>query len=162
MFWFRRKRHRLNLALQGGGAHGAFTWGVIDRLLEENTIEFGWLSGTSAGAINAVALAAGLAEGGRTGARQKLRAVWEAVIETGSPELLRYNPFLYGLSRSQTMGQIGAPVSGWKLQTLLLPVRTICGLPSTSISTGGQYERRRLVRSIRHFSSPVSLSNATR
>ena len=70
MFGFAKKAKRLNLALQGGGAHGAFTWGVLDRLLEERQIEFGWLSATSAGAINAVALAAGLAESGREGARR--------------------------------------------------------------------------------------------
>ena len=54
---------RINLALQGGGAHGAFTWGVIDRLLDEPDIEFEGLSGTSAGAVNAVVLAHGLMEG---------------------------------------------------------------------------------------------------
>ena len=118
MFGFRRAGGRVNLALQGGGAHGAFTWGVIDRLLEEKSIGFGWLAGTSAGAINAVALAAGLAEGGRTGARQKLRAVWEAVIESGSPELLRYNPFLFGLSRSQAMGQIGSMFSPYEFNPM--------------------------------------------
>ncbi|HML30356.1 MAG TPA: patatin-like phospholipase family protein, partial [Hyphomicrobium sp.] len=46
----------INLALQGGGAHGAFTWGVLDRLLEDATLQFGWISATSAGAVNAVAL----------------------------------------------------------------------------------------------------------
>ena len=65
------RNRQLNLALQGGGAHGAFTWGVLDRLLKAPEVELGWISGTSAGAINAVALAAGLAEGGRAGARQR-------------------------------------------------------------------------------------------
>ena len=66
-----RRQQRLNLALEGGGAHGAFTWGVLDRLLEDETLEIGWISATSAGAVNAVALAAGLAEGGpRRRARQ--------------------------------------------------------------------------------------------
>ncbi|HEY7600093.1 MAG TPA: patatin-like phospholipase family protein, partial [Candidatus Limnocylindrales bacterium] len=92
MFGLVRKRVRINLALQGGGAHGAFTWGVIDRLLDESDIEFGWLSATSAGAVNAVALAAGLGEDGRAGARDKLRRVWEAVQEAGVPDLLRLNP----------------------------------------------------------------------
>ncbi|MCB1505906.1 MAG: patatin-like phospholipase family protein [Hyphomicrobiaceae bacterium] len=91
---------RLNLALQGGGAHGAFTWGVLDRLLEEETLEIGWVSGTSAGAVNAVALAGGLAEGGRQGAREKLREVWQAVYQAGVPDLLRLNPFLYSLTRA--------------------------------------------------------------
>ena len=110
MFGFRKPAKRLNLALQGGGAHGAFTWGVLDRLLEEPRLAFGWLSGTSAGAINAVAMASGLAEGGHAGAAKTLRAVWTAVIEAGVPDLVRFNPFLLGLSRSSTMGHIGAQV----------------------------------------------------
>ena len=74
---------RLSLALQGGGSFGAFTWGVLDRLLEED-IEFDAISGASAGAINAVLLAAGLAEGGRPAARAKLEAFWRK-ISTGVP-----------------------------------------------------------------------------
>ena len=108
MLGFRRRGLRLNLALQGGGAHGAFTWGVLDRLLDESDIEFGWISGTSAGAVNAVALADGLASGGRAGARDKLRGIWEAVIEAGVPDLLRLNPFLYGMSRSPAIGQVAS------------------------------------------------------
>ena len=118
MFGFGKKRVRLNLALQGGGAHGAFTWGVIDRLLDETDIDFGWISGTSAGAVNAVALASGLAEGGRAGARDKLRSVWDSVIEAGVPDLLRLNPFLYSMSRSPTMGQIGALFSPYDFNPL--------------------------------------------
>jgi NTE family protein len=108
LFGFGRKRVRLNLALQGGGAHGAFTWGVIDRLLDEADLDFAWLSATSAGAVNAVALAAGLSEGGKSGARDKLRGVWAAVQEAGVPDLLRLNPFLFGMSRSAPMGQVAA------------------------------------------------------
>ena len=59
----------INLALQGGGAHGAFTWGVLDALLEDGRIAFDGLSGTSAGAMNAVVLAHGWQVGGRDGAR---------------------------------------------------------------------------------------------
>ena len=55
----------INLALQGGGSHGAFTWGVLDRLLEDEHIAFDGISAASAGAINAAVLACGLAEGGR-------------------------------------------------------------------------------------------------
>ena len=69
----------INLALQGGGSHGAFTWGVLDRLLEEKALEFEGISGTSAGAVNAVVLADGLAAGGREGARDALRAYWKKV-----------------------------------------------------------------------------------
>ena len=69
----------LNLALQGGGSHGAFTWGVLDRLLDEDTLSFTGASGASAGALNAAVLATGLAEGGRTGAQAALRAFWTDV-----------------------------------------------------------------------------------
>jgi NTE family protein len=68
--------HRVSLALQGGGAHGAFTWGVLDRLLEEDGIIIEGVSGTSAGAMNAAALAAGYADGGREGARRALDRFW--------------------------------------------------------------------------------------
>lgn len=74
----------LDLALQGGGSHGAFTWGVLDRLLDEDRLRFDGVSGTSAGAVNAVALASGLVEGGRPGAQAALRRVWEAVGRLGS------------------------------------------------------------------------------
>jgi NTE family protein len=69
----------VSLALQGGGAHGAFTWGVLDRLLEEEAIDVAAVSGTSAGALNAVALASGWCEGGREGARAALERLWRAV-----------------------------------------------------------------------------------
>jgi NTE family protein len=69
----------VNLALQGGGSHGAFTWGVLDRLLEEETLHFEGITGTSAGAVNAVVLADGLAAGGREGARDALRVYWQKV-----------------------------------------------------------------------------------
>lgn len=75
------QRRRIDLALQGGGSHGAFTWGVLDRLLEEEWLEIAGVSGTSAGAMNAVALAAGLMEGGRVGAQAALRRFWEKVAE---------------------------------------------------------------------------------
>ena len=69
----------LNLALQGGGAHGAFTWGVLDALLDDPRLRFEGLSGSSAGAMNAVVLADGWAKGGREGARQGLADFWAAV-----------------------------------------------------------------------------------
>ncbi|WP_418318179.1 patatin-like phospholipase family protein [Piscinibacter sakaiensis] len=74
-------RPALNLALQGGGAHGAFTWGVLDALLEDPRTRFEGLSGSSAGAMNAVALASGWAAGGRDGARQALADFWSAIGE---------------------------------------------------------------------------------
>jgi NTE family protein len=74
-----RGRTRVNLALQGGGAHGAFTWGVLDRLLEEPDLDFAGISGTSAGAVNASLLAYGLALGDRTAAREKLTQFWRRI-----------------------------------------------------------------------------------
>ncbi|GGG58604.1 alpha/beta hydrolase [Salipiger pallidus] len=80
---------RICLALQGGGAHGAFTWGVLDRLLEESDIEIAAISGTSAGALNGAALKAGLARGGREEARATLDWLWHEVAglqDHGVPE----------------------------------------------------------------------------
>jgi NTE family protein len=70
---------RVNLALQGGGAHGAFTWGVLDRLLEDERIGFEGVSATSAGAMNAAVLAYGLSVGGREGAKKALTSFWRRV-----------------------------------------------------------------------------------
>lgn len=67
---------KINLGLQGGGAHGAFTWGVLDRLLEEPDLELSAISGTSAGALNAAALKAGWVKGGAQGARDNLAWLW--------------------------------------------------------------------------------------
>ena len=74
-----RKRLVVNLALQGGGSHGAFTWGALDRLLEEDWIEVDGISGTSAGAMNAAVFAHGIASGGRDGARAALEDFWRRV-----------------------------------------------------------------------------------
>ena len=63
---------RVNLALQGGGSHGAFTWGVLDAILEDGRLDIEAITGTSAGAMNAVALTQGYLENGRDGAREKL------------------------------------------------------------------------------------------
>ncbi len=81
-------RKPVGLALQGGGAHGAFTWGVLDRLLEDGRFVCEAASGTSAGALNAVVLAAGLAEGGPERAREKLQELWRGIAEIGN-----YSPF---------------------------------------------------------------------
>ena len=67
-------RKRVNLALQGGGAHGAFTWGVLDALLQDGRLEIEGLSGTSAGAMNAAVLICGFAGGGPEAARTRLAA----------------------------------------------------------------------------------------
>jgi len=73
----------ISLALQGGGAHGAFQWGVIDRLLEDGRLQIKAITGASAGAMNAVVVAAGLIDGGPDGARARLEAFWRAVSHAG-------------------------------------------------------------------------------
>ncbi|HEX5739802.1 MAG TPA: patatin-like phospholipase family protein [Hydrogenophaga sp.] len=83
---------KIDLALQGGGSHGAFTWGVLDRLLEEDGLEIAAISGTSAGAMNAVALAAGLMDGGREGARRVLRDFWQRVSQASPFHHLQNSP----------------------------------------------------------------------
>jgi NTE family protein len=80
---------RASLALQGGGAHGAFTWGVLDRLLEEPNFQIDGVSATSSGAMNAVVLAHGLTVGGRDGAKQALAEFWRNVSEVGKTTLLQ-------------------------------------------------------------------------
>jgi NTE family protein len=83
-------RKKINLGLQGGGAHGAFTWGVLDCLLEDERIDIEGISGTSAGAINAVMLADGLARGGAAEARKRLDDFWRAASRDGNlPDLQR-------------------------------------------------------------------------
>jgi len=69
----------VDLALQGGGSHGAFTWGVLDRLLEESWLKVEAISGTSAGAMNAAVMVSGYMQGGADGARKALDAYWERV-----------------------------------------------------------------------------------
>jgi NTE family protein len=77
------KPKMIELALQGGGAHGAFTWGVLDRLLEDDRIVIEGICGTSAGAMNAVVVADGLDTGGKEGARQALERFWSGVNQAG-------------------------------------------------------------------------------
>src|ERR1022692_77785 len=76
---FDREPILVDLALQGGGSHGAFTWGVLDRLLEEPWLGIDGISGTSAGAMNAAVLADGYAKGGPSGAREALEKFWRRV-----------------------------------------------------------------------------------
>ena len=82
----------VNLALQGGGAHGAFTWGVLDRVFEDERIRVEAISGTSAGAMNAVVAAQGLFDGGREGARTALDAFWCEIARAGAASPLKRNP----------------------------------------------------------------------
>lgn len=88
----RKTKPALNLALQGGGAHGAYTWGVLDRLLEEDRYVIEAISGTSAGAVNAVVAAAGLQQGGPDKAREDLEGFWKAVSDLARFSIFKRNP----------------------------------------------------------------------
>ncbi|MFN3575599.1 MAG: patatin-like phospholipase family protein [Tabrizicola sp.] len=103
---------RVSLALQGGGAHGAFTWGVLDRLLEEEELEIAGISGTSAGALNGAALKAGLIAGGREAARRRLDRLWTQVGEIGDFRMLPWiAPFLPAIRFWQTASAAVLPFS---------------------------------------------------
>jgi NTE family protein len=82
----------VDLALQGGGAHGAFTWGVLDRLLEEDWLRFDGISGTSAGAMNGAVMVDGYAANGPDGARASLETFWRQVSEAARFSPLRRTP----------------------------------------------------------------------
>jgi len=90
-----RKRQQalpIDLALQGGGAHGAFTWGVLERLLQEERLQIDGISGTSAGAMNAAVLASGFAQGGAQGACQALHDFWKRVSDAALMSPLQPTP----------------------------------------------------------------------
>jgi NTE family protein len=101
----------VTLALQGGGSHGAFTWGVLDRLLQDERIEIEGISGASAGAMNAVVLAHGFTADGRDGARLALRNFWESVATSA--------PFSFLSEELQTPSAIAAlqsnPIAGFNV-----------------------------------------------
>ncbi len=96
----------INLALQGGGAHGAFAWGVLDRLLEDERVDFEGLTATSAGAMNAAVVAHGLMSGGRVGGREALASFWRRIADLAAFAPTQVNPF--GL----LFGDWGAPTPG--------------------------------------------------
>jgi NTE family protein len=87
-----KKRKEVELALQGGGSHGAFTWGVLDRLLEDGRLHIEGLSGTSAGAMNGAIVADGIVRGGYDAARERLQDFWSAVSDAGKFSPVRRSP----------------------------------------------------------------------
>ena len=89
----------VDLALQGGGSHGAYTWGVLDRLLEEPWLEIDGISGTSAGAMNAAVLAYGYSVGGRRGARSALESFWRRVSHVAKSSQIQCGPLDLFLGR---------------------------------------------------------------
>lgn len=99
---------RVTLALQGGGSHGAFTWGVLDRLLEEPTLEVVAVSGTSAGAMNGAVLVYGLKNGGRAAAKEKLSLLWK-----GLSAATVFNPYRTGWNPFTGWNIDGSPVTFW-------------------------------------------------
>lgn len=104
----------INLALQGGGSHGAFAWGVLERLLEDGRLRFEGITATSAGAMNAAVLASGWTAGGADGAREALASFWHAISEAGN----RCNPWR-GLPRFPPLGDFGSAHSLMELATRL-------------------------------------------
>ena len=101
----------IDLALQGGGSHGAFTWGVLDRLLEEPWLHIVAISGTSAGAMNAAVLADGWTEGGAEGARAALDKYWKRVSRAAAFSPLQRSP-LDRLMGRWTLDTL-PPISPW-------------------------------------------------
>lgn len=108
-----RVKH-INLALQGGGAHGAFTWGVLDRLLQDDGIAIDGISGTSAGAVNGAVMAYGLTVGGRETARELLAQLWEKVAAIAALSPLQPTP----LDRALGLGRMDFSPGYWLLDTL--------------------------------------------
>jgi len=97
----------ITLALQGGGSHGAFTWGVLDRLLEDGRIEIEGISGASAGAMNAAVLAYGYTIGGREGAREALKEFWTSV--TGKAPFSTIPDYLNASTNLATQSDLPTP-----------------------------------------------------
>src|SRR6516165_10798088 len=89
----------VDLALQGGGSHGAFTWGVLDRLMDEPWLRIDGISGTSAGAMNAVVLAGGFAANGAAGAKAALDTFWRRVADSARFSPIRRSPLDIVLGR---------------------------------------------------------------
>ncbi|MEP5730493.1 MAG: patatin-like phospholipase family protein [Sulfitobacter sp.] len=88
-----RHKKSINLALQGGGSHGAFTWGVLDRMFEEDALWIEGISGTSAGAMNAVVAAQGMYDAGAQGAREMLEDFWRRISKAGQSSPIQRTPF---------------------------------------------------------------------
>lgn len=133
---------RINLALQGGGAHGAFTWGVLDRLLQDDSIEIAAISGTSAGALNAAALKAGMAAGGRAGARALLDQIWHQV---GAVHDLRLTGWI-----AQALPPIGV-INSWMEQLMPVSPMDMAALVTSPYQYGALYRNplEPVVRSLR-------------
>jgi len=174
------KRQQIDLALQGGGSHGAYTWGVLDRLLQEESLEIAGVSGTSAGAMNAVALAAGLMEGGREGARENLGLFWRRVAQTSPFHALEMGPLagLFGPDNPwlaawtapwrQAASVLGSQFSPYQLNPLNLnPLREVlretvdfdkvCGCNKTQLFIAATQVRTGALRTFRQHELSVDV-----
>ena len=127
-------RRKIALALQGGGSHGAFTWGVVDRLLDDTTTDIVGVTGTSAGAMNGAVLVDGLVRGGASQARAKLRRYWEAVGDMPG----------FGSFFSNVSGETAAMTPAPKLPGLrrvdeqkLIALRFACHGPTAAATSAG-------------------------
>ncbi|MBT9383244.1 patatin-like phospholipase family protein [Pseudooceanicola sp. CBS1P-1] len=153
---------RINLALQGGGAHGAYTWGVLDRLLEEEDLEIAAISGTSAGAMNGAALKAGWVRGGREGARAALDDFWADMGGMRDTGLLGW--VMSGIP-APALHQIGLAAE----YSLVGPALDMLSLVSTPYASGPFYTNplRAIVEKLNfdevcHAQGPALYVNATK
>jgi NTE family protein len=121
---------RINLALQGGGAHGAFTWGVLDRLLQDEDITIAAISGTSAGALNAAALKAGMVTGGHAGARAALERLW---LKVGAVHDLRLTGWI-----AQALPPVGV-LNAWAERMMPVSVMDAAALVASPYAMGEFY-----------------------
>lgn len=118
----------IDLALQGGGAHGAFTWGVLDRLLDDKDWTCGAISGASAGAMNAVVMADGLLDGGPSGAQRALWGFWKRISRAARSYAVASNPF-HSLFLPSGMG-----AAGWTAYSALAVSAEIWSAMSRAVS----------------------------
>lgn len=114
------KNKVINLALQGGGAHGAFTWGVLEHLLQDGRLDFHTISGTSAGSMNAAVMAMGLLTGGRTKAIELLETFWRKVSQTGRPSFIPQAQSFSPMQSPMAMMAAGAAYMGFDMMSRML------------------------------------------
>jgi NTE family protein len=117
---------RIDLALQGGGSHGAFTWGVLDRLIEDGSLGFAGISGTSAGALNGAVLITGMARGGPDGARRALHEFWHDIAHADNCFDPLSTQSAWGAPMAQAWAQWAQALSPYQLNPLgLNPLRSV-------------------------------------
>ena len=154
---------RINVALQGGGAHGAFTWGVLDRLLESDRIEIAAISGTSAGAMNGVVLVDGIMAGGKEGGRKALGDFWRAVYQrakTSPYQMLPMKMFSDSFNLDHLPGFIGLDILSRLMSPYELNPLDFNPLKELLLEQV-DFERVRSCDKIKLFLSATSVRNGT-